>query len=359
MNVPKRLVWLLLIAASSGCGADATTSDATVASASAALRESSFSFELSLRDASPVQIHARLWSGGARTGATVLAVHGLSETAATFEPLASAILNDRWLRRRVRRVIAIDMPGHGESGFPDSASGLSFGDLTIEDNVGVLIDAIRELRRQRLAPSVVIAHSMGGLEVQAAQETLLAQGSSLARLGIRRVLLLAPVPPHGQPWQVPAGDLSPFIVQDPDLGAYLQVPPELFVAQSFGRLDGTVASNAPSPQQAADAGYIGLEPLSTLLQLVELPVQLPDGGTFTPARPSVRADAFRLRNGTLLELASFEQDVLVHADDLAQLYPYLTGDERGWLYDPVAGRDAVHSTFVSDPSSLLGALHWP
>jgi pimeloyl-ACP methyl ester carboxylesterase len=343
-----------------GCAAEVASdgaSDAELGHASAALSETSLAFEVKLRGQSPVQIHARVWSGGARGGATVLAVHGLAETGAIYGPLANAILEDRQLRRRVRQVIAIDMPGHGESGVPAAASGLRFGDLTIEDNVGVVLDSIRALRGQGLAPSVLVGHSMGGLEVQAAQETLLAQGSSLARLGIRRALLLAPVPPHGQPWtQPPASDISALIVNDPELGTYLNFPPQVVMAQMFGKLDGTLASNAPSVQEVIDAGYVGNEPLGLLLQLVEAPVQLPDGSMVTLARPSVREGAFRLRNGTALELASFSQDPLVPAADLALLYPYLTGDRRNRLYTPIVGDDATHAMFIPDAEGVLDAL---
>lgn len=352
-----RLLCGLLIAGALGCSAPVGVEDDALASSGSALTESSLQLEVTLRGTSPVQIHAHVWDGGARGGATVLAVHGLSETGATYGPLANAIFQDRGLRRRIRRVIAIDQPGHGESGVPDAATGLRFGDLAIEDYVGVVIDSIRALRSQRMAPSVLIGHSMGGLEVQVVQDTLLAQGTSLARLGVRRAILLAPVPPHGQPWTVPmSGDLSPFVMTTPELGTFLQVPPLVFIAQSFGTPAGTLVANAPTEQEVTDAGYVGAEPLSLVLQLVEAPVQLPDGTTFMPARPSVRERAFAARNGTLLELASFSLDPLVPAADLAQLYPYLTGDARNRLYTPVVADDAAHSMFVSNPETVLDAL---
>jgi len=349
----------LCFAGALGCAAEVASDGALDAtdSTSAALRESSLAFEVTLRGQNPVQIHARVWDGGARGGATVLAVHGLAETSAIYGPLASAILEDRQLRRRVRRVIAIDMPGHGASPAPDPAGGLLFGDLTIEDNVTIVLDSIRALRRQGLAPSVLVGHSMGGLEVQAAQESLLQQGSSLARLGVRRALLLAPVPAHGRPWtQPPPSDLSALITTDPALGTYLNFPPEVFLAQSFGKLDGTLASNAPSLQEVIDAGYVAPEPLGLVLQLVEAPIQLPDGSTVVVPRPSVREGAFRLRNGTALELASFSQDPLIAAADLALLYRYLTGDTRDRLYTPVVDPDATHNLFVVEPEAVLDAL---
>lgn len=356
--------WLALCAllslAGLGCAADAGAGagdQGEIDSSAAALSERSLAFEVNLRGDVPVKIHARIWDGGSILGQTVLAVHGLSETGAVYGPLATTLLEDRALRRRVRRVIAIDMPGHGESGVPPEASGVKFGDLQIEDNVTVVIESIRALRRQGLAPSALIGHSMGGLEVQAAQEALLKQNSSLARLGIRRALLLAPVPPHGRQWtQPPPSDLSPFIVDDPALGTYLQFPPQVFIGQSFGKLDGTLASNAPSVEEVVEAGYMAPEPLGLLLELVEAPVMLPDGSTITLQRPSVREGAFRVRNGTALELASFSQDVLIAAGDLAALYPYLTSDTRNRLYTPVVAADATHSMFLSNPEAVLDAL---
>jgi pimeloyl-ACP methyl ester carboxylesterase len=340
-----------------GCAAEVSPDAGELGSASAALQETSLAFEVTLRGEHPVQIHARVWSGGARGGATVLAVHGLAETGAIYAPLANAILEDRALRRRVRRVIAIDMPGHGESRAPSPEGGLLFGQLTIEDNVQVVVDSIRALRAEGLAPSVLVGHSMGGLEVQAAQESLLTQGSSLARLGIRRALLLAPVPAHARPWtQPPPSDLNALITTDAALGTYLNFPPQAFLGQAFGRLDGTLAGNAPTLDEVIAAGYVAPEPLGLLLQLVEAPIQLPDDTTVVVPRPSVREGAFRLRNGTALELASFSQDPLIPAADLAALYPYLTGDTRGRLYAPIVDPDATHNYFVAAPEAVLDAL---
>lgn len=350
-------LWLSLVPSLVGCAANTAGEDVQAASASAALRESSLAFDVQLRGTIPVSIHARVWEGSARGGATVLAVPGLSETAAVYGPLATTILQDRVLRRVVRRVIAIEMPGHGESGVPPVESGLKFGDLVIEDNVSVVVQSIDALAQQRLAPSILIGHSMGGLEVQAAQQALLDQQSSLARHGIRRVLLLAPVPPHGRPWTVPqTGDLSSLVQQDPVLGTYVAFPPEVFIAQSFGTPAGTLVAGAPTPDEVMQAGYVGPEPLGLLLQLVEAPVTLPDGSMFTPARPSVDQGAFALRNGTLLKLASFSQDVLVPAADLAALYPYLTLDPFNLGYVPVETADAAHCMFISNPEGVLEAL---
>jgi pimeloyl-ACP methyl ester carboxylesterase len=322
--------------------------------------EQELSLELPLRSTGSVKIHAWSWSGGASSGATVLAVHGLSESAAVYRPLALAMLEDASWKKRVQRVIAIDMPGHGKSDFPDPDGVASFGELAIEDYVGIVIDAIGKLDERGLGPSVVIGHSMGGLELQAAQERLLASGSSLARLGVTRAVMLAPVPAHARPWMVPAsGDLSPFVVQDMKHGAYLELPVEVFLAQSFGRrADGMIVANAPTPAQATEAGYAAREPMSVLTQLLEAPVPLPDGTMLMPKRPSVRAGAFAPGNGTTLELVSFSQDPLVQAADLKPLYDYLNGGSDA-LYHAIEANDAAHNMFVSNPGAVLDALQWP
>jgi pimeloyl-ACP methyl ester carboxylesterase len=284
-----------------------------------------------------------------RSGTTILTVHGLTETAAAWGPLTEAIFADRQLRNRVRRVIAIDLPGHGDSPAPVGLpGGVRFGDLTIDDNVSVLIQSIRTLRELGLGSRVIVGHSMGGLEIQGAQGALLAKGSSLAELGIRRALLLAPVPAGGQRFtQPPPADLSPFIMNDPALGTFLLLPPEVArLAGGFTRPDGTLAEG--TPDAATIAAFNGPEPLTTLLQLTD---QIP-----TLPRPTVPKGGFSVRaNGTLLSVVAFSQDVLVQPDDLDDLYNFLIGG-RGLLFRMVDTPTAVHSMFISDPVGLLNEL---
>lgn len=357
-----------------GCGDDADPSRATgdagsnavtmgdasnsVADPVGQLDESHLTLEVPLRGKGKQPIHAMMWSGGAESGATVLAVHGLSESAAVYGPLAKAMIKSATWQKRVRRLIAIDMPGHGKSDFPSVEGGPTFGELAIEDYVGIVIDAVRALRERDLGPSVAIGHSMGGLELQAAQEQLLASNSSFAALGVKRVVLLSPVPAHGRPWMVPmSGDLSAFVVQDAKQGAYLELPAALFVAQSFGKLDASVAADAPTPEQATAAGYPAREPMSVLGQLLEAPVMLPNGMTLMPKRPSVSQGAYQSKNGTALELASFSQDVLVRPSDLMMLATFLAGESAS-AYVAVEADNAVHNMFVSDPEGVLKALKW-
>ncbi len=325
-----------------------------------ALATTDVTFDVALRGTGTSTIHGHIFTNPAKcSGVNVLAVHGLSGTGVYFTPLAQAIFADSGLSSAVKRIVAIDMPGHGDSTYPSNLpDGLTFGDLTIDDNVSVVIQSIDALRSRGLGPRVIMGHSMGGLEVQAAQQALLSAGSSYAAHGVLGAVLLAPVPTHGQQWvRPPSGDPTPFIVNDPTLGSYFYLPPAIWIqAGTFTTLAGTVVANAPTVAEVTAGPYVGPEPLTTLLQLVEASVPLPDGGSVTLERPTVNAGAFALKHGTPLVVASFSQDVLVPAVNLAPLYEYLTGDTHDRLYRPVVADDAVHGMLISDPTAMLDAI---
>jgi pimeloyl-ACP methyl ester carboxylesterase len=157
---------------------------------------------VSIRGAGRATIAAHVFENPMHRGAVnVLAVHGPAETGFVFEPLAQAIFADPSLGRAVRRVVAIDLSGHGDSSDPTTLpAGATFADLTTEDEVSVVIQSIDALRQLCVLPSAIVAHSMGGLEVQGAQQELLDEGSSLAAHGIFGAVLLAPVPVANVPW---------------------------------------------------------------------------------------------------------------------------------------------------------------
>ncbi len=279
-------------------------------------------------------------------GATILAVPGLTETAAAWEPLVESIFADPQLAPFVRRVIALDLPGHGDSPVPVGLPFGLFGELLIDDNISVIIQSLGILDASGLGANAIMAHSMGGLAVQGAQEALLANGASLSHLGVRAAILLAPVPAGGQQWtQPPPADLSPFIVSDPALGTFLALPPIAFqLGNSFRTTSGGLIPNLPGLAQLTP--YVGLEPIATLLQLVgQLPIP----------RPTARSRAFAPKHGTALSIVSFSEDVLVPAGDLDDLYAYLTGPS-GKLYRPIVAPDAVHGMFISNPDGLIEAI---
>ncbi|MDA8140437.1 MAG: alpha/beta hydrolase [Desulfobacteraceae bacterium] len=284
------------------------------------------------------------------TGATILAVHGLTGNAASWQPLVDAMYKDGFLGRTVKRVIAIDLPGHGKSPMPENLPGGPFGNLLIDDNISVIMQSIIALQAMNLGPRVIMGHSMGGLAIQGLQEALLKQDLSLAHLGIFRAVLLAPVPAASSVWtQGPPSDISPFVKYTPSLGTYIDLTPEAALyGGSFTVLDGSLVPNAPS--LADTAAYNAPEPYYTVLQLVG--ILAPQGFP----RPDAREGAFSICKGTLLNVISFSQDVLVPAGDLDDLYNYLTGNTLGLFYRKVDKSDACHSMLISNPAEVVKAL---
>jgi pimeloyl-ACP methyl ester carboxylesterase len=283
-------------------------------------------------------------------GSTVLAVHGFTETAKMWEPLTSVLFAHPVAKKLVRRVIALDLPGHGKSPIPTLASGL-FGDLSIYDNIGVVIQVIDGLRAKGLAPRVLLGHSMGGLAIQGAQERLLAAGSSLAKHGVFSAVLMAPVPVANITAWAPASSdpLPPQYYRD-DNGIYIVLDAQ---ASIFGGGFSTTASTPGNPVITPAAftldftGQIGAEPQVTTGQLVGAIPNLP--------RPSARRGAFALRNGTVLTVVGFSEDVLTPAALQPALYEHLLGRE-GCLYQEVVAPDAVHSMMLVNPTELLDQL---
>jgi pimeloyl-ACP methyl ester carboxylesterase len=274
--------------------------------------------------------------------------------------LASAIFADNNLKNRVDRVIAIDLPKHGLSPAPTLPPGLLFGNLLIEDNASIVIQAIGALTAQDMAPTWIMGHSMGALATQVAQEQLLSQGSSLANLGVSRATLIAAVPARGTVWtRFPGADLTPFIKVDPQLGQILDVPTAACGLSGFTTLSGTIAPGAPSAATCIANGWMSIEPLTAVAELNgSFCVGDPDSATSAGlCRPFVRGGAFAPGNGTRLMVLGFSQDSLTPFVDQDDLYSYLTGTSAGPdLFRPTVSDDAVHSMFIANPSEVVSAI---
>ncbi len=284
-------------------------------------------------------------------GRTVLAVHGFTETAAMWEPLAEALFEHVATRYRINRVIALDLPGHGNSPIPPLGTlgeGRDFGTLTIYDNVAVVIQAIGFLDTQGIGPRTVVGHSMGGLAVQSAQETLLSSGSSLADLGVTRAVLLAPVPvAEITEWTAAGGEL-PAEYYRFDNGTYIVLDA---LGAQFGGGFTTLAGEVIPEAFALDySTLIGAEPITTAGQLVGAIPELP--------RPSAQEGAFALRNGTYLTVIGFSEDVLTPAALQPALYQHLLG-RNGFGYQEVVAPDAVHAMVITNPAGMLDQLFAP
>ena len=289
-------------------------------------------------------------------GRSLFAVHGIANTAATWEPFAEALFADNssvllpgngapvcWLA-------AIDLPGRGGSTVPTD---LLFSDLVLDDYVTAIEAALAALSRQGAAPSALIGHSQGGLLVQMLQQRLVDRGTDLRRrFGVRSAVLLAPAPPEGLPWfLVESGAsqalLAQFLVVDPMLGPVISASDEAFVALFFSDLQGVVASGAPTPAEVAARGFNAPEPLFVAANLV---------GTPPFNRPVIDRGIFSSSRGTRLFMATYEQDTLIRPEENAVLYEFLTEDAALSGLAVIVGAETVHEIHVSEPRDLLAAV---
>ena len=311
----------------------------------------------------------------AGSGETVLAIHGLAHTAASWEPFAKKVFDlklpapagnlvpdfpagthpESRLPPRVSRIVAIDLPGRGGSGVPSDGK---FGELTLESFVTVILETLERLPRLGLEPTTVIGHSQGALLVQMAQQRLIEAGTTLrAEYGIDTAVMLAASPPADIVWAfsyVALEYFGPFVTWTQELGQHIAVADEVWPHFFFTNAYGELASNAPSAAEVAV--YNAKEPTVSASQLIGATVPLPDGTEHTFDRPYVARDAFAAANGTRLHMAAYDQDGQAPPNEGMELYHYLTGDASFAGFSYIEGREAIHDLHISDPETLIRGM---
>jgi pimeloyl-ACP methyl ester carboxylesterase len=320
--------------------------------------------QVPMRSGSTVDLHVKIWENvspncWAGFGNTVLAFHGITETASIWGNIASAVLNNyqdkSWdgalISGNICRFVALDMPGHGRSSFPTGGS-LLFGDMVVEDWAVAAFAAMDRLKAINVRPTILMGHSAGGLLIEIMQDTLLKQrmGACLRKTyGIRHAILLAPAPPAGFPlsfFEDPAfgASVQPFIFLDPKFGAYFLMPPLGWIVPIFSGVDGKVIASAPTVDEVISRQYQSPESMGVLLQLASY-------GPFR--RPSVDAGIFAPFRGTNLRMVAFENDIIVRHQEVQPVYRYLTFDDSNARYVVVKGTESVHGMLISDAAMLL------
>ena len=300
---------------------------------------------------------------------TLLAVHGLAHTGATFEPLANEVFKKTG-RDKIDRVLALNFPGRNGSGLP---SNLQFGDLTVEDYTAVLLGVLDQLPKQINIESIV-GHSMGGLIIQTAQNSLRSSGTSLQKeYGIKNVYLLAPSIPNPLPWLfVDSGLADPrlgssvsdilamLISFDPSLGLYLQLLSSdraeqaelLGIWLTFFFTNSLREFVAGTPfTTALKSKYLSNEALIMILQL---------SGSNGFVRPSVKRGIFNKRVQKCFRIVTFSEDLAVPGENLLQehldLGTFLTGNARSANVVLIDAPDAVHDMFIVNPREVAKAI---
>ena len=243
---------------------------------------------------------------------TLLAVHGLAHTGATFEPLANELF-EKTGRDKIDRVLALNFPGRNGSGLP---SNLQFGNLTVEDYTAVLLGVLDQLPKQINIESIV-GHSLGGLIIQTAQNSLRSSGTSLQKeYGIKNVYLLAPSIPNPLPWLfadsgAASGIVASLISSDPSLGSFLRLLSNdplkqagllgIWLTFFFTNSLGEFVAGTPFTT-ALELNYVSDEALIMILQLV---------GSNGVVRPSVDPGIFNKRVQECFRIVTFSEDLEV------------------------------------------------
>ncbi len=305
--------------------------------------------EIQLRPGVTVDLHAAVFVNESHpcNGNVAIAIHGMLHSAATWERMVASLFDDNPAGRKICRVVALDMPGHGASGLPGN---FWFGALTVEDYVTAMLRALDQINAVNIRPDTVFAHSFGGLIVQLAQQRLLSQGTNLRQAyGVKDVVLLA----SGAPKQVPVYAIDSGMLTQTVM-SFAQVD---FIAGTVSISDSVwawlffapnpadpsfVVPGAPTPAEVMAGHYNAPEPLAVNSALMD--------------RPGVDAAIFAPPHGTALTLVTYQQDVVIRPEESLALYFYLTGDDTSSGFVLVPSSEAVHDTHISNPALLLQSI---
>jgi pimeloyl-ACP methyl ester carboxylesterase len=287
---------------------------------------------------------------------TILVLNGTSQTSNNFKDLAESVLASDG---DVSRMILLDYPGHGNSGFP--VGGTKFGDLTMDDYVNTLLGALTTFSLSSgsdYKPNVILAHSLGAELTQMLQTKLVKEGTSLReKFGIRAAIFIASDIPGPLPWfviDIGAADMLAelFVREDRNLGSVfdlLTLPegPEMWISfLYYADRNGNTVPGAPTPDEALSKGFISLESASMAKQLVGFPTT--PGGPRNP-RPQIEPKIFSPKRGTLTAVVTLEQDILFLPGEHRSLYSFITGDESYKFFYSLAGPTTVHNVQTIEP----------
>lgn len=284
---------------------------------------------------------------------TAFAIHGINATAASWGRFADAFFVGP-SEEQLCLIAAIDHPGHGLSGLPQ---GVLFGELIVEDYARAVMEVLDRLSWRGIHPTILMGHSQGTLTIQAMQQTLREEGSSLRdRFGVRDAVFFGTQGPMQLPAEfvLPDAALEASIeaakITTEEKGTFVPGPPEVFQLNWFINLDLALSSDAPSVEEIAAGGWNADIPLFAVLQAVGV-----QGFNPPPADPGVLASSL----GTTLHLIHFADDPW--SLNAAAIYEYLTGDASLSGFIPVTDPDneAVHLYNVTDPDRVRSFIDLP
>ncbi len=286
---------------------------------------------------------------------TAFFIHGINATAASWERFVKAFFaGDR--RRQLCVAAAMDQPGHGGSGLP---SGVSFGELMVEDYARAAIETLSRLRAEGIRPTILVGHSQGTSTIQTMQQMLTQEGTDLrGRFGVRDVVFLGTQGPMELraafllPDQSIADLIASLVTTTPEKGTFVQGPPSIFQQLWFINLNLQPSSKTPSLETIAGNGWNADVPLFAVLQAA---------GQAGFNTPSVAAGVFGPESGSALHLIDFADDPWSLTPRAQEIYEYLTGDASlsGFVTVTDPQNEAVHDYMITHPDLVRGFIDLP
>ena len=280
-------------------------------------------------------------------GSTVLVLNGTGQTSITFQPFADKTFTDK-IGKKISRFVLLNYPGHANSSLPISKSGANFGSLTLSDYVTALIESIKVLDNIGIAPDFIMGHSLGAEMLHLAQDRLITQGTSFRKqFGVKGAFFVVPDIVGPVPWGFADSGTGTAVVQmltvnDPLEGTVVRFPPPVWLAFFYGDLAGKIASQAPTPADAAQRFITD----DSRLMAAEFVGAL-------GSRPLVTEGIFADSQGTISGLVGLEQDGIYTQAEHKALYTYLTKDKAATMFFFLTGPTTVHNQHVFEPSALL------
>lgn len=282
-------------------------------------------------------------------GKTVLFQHGLAHTGNTGKPLAAKLFSTPSTSAKISQVVLIDQPGHGGSSLP---VGMLFGDLGQLDYANTLIESLDELQSNGVNVDAIVAHSMGGLITQVAQNILVSQGTSLhTRFGVDNAIFLSPSPNGNVPWV--SADLLlgtvlaiPHIKNSAEKGKYVEVLPLTWQILFCTNLLTLPVAGTPSATTISSEPYISTEPYKATAELLGVPGY--------PRLP-VTAGVFGAAYGTVTRLVTNSQDKFILPIESQNNYRFLTGDMTDARFQIMMSLDSAHDMYLTNPQGMINA----
>ncbi|MES2215953.1 MAG: alpha/beta hydrolase [Patescibacteria group bacterium] len=287
-----------------------------------------------------VNIEIIVLDAGRNNGDDITCLHGLVHTADTFLPIGTAMLHRD---KKIHSVILINRVGHGGSSLPYGPAGVVFGDITVDDESTVLLGVIDRLTANGADISELIAHSLAGSIALAANDKLVAAGTSFSKLGIEvkpvnstfPAEISDPIADSGYYDAVLLDPANGYLQWSAETGFYVTLDPYSFL---YFFLPPTTTL---TPEDLVSLGYIDKDPLGVTLGVLGMANE----------RISIQSGGFSRKHGKDITFSVGQNDGNTDLEQTRELSKYVTAG-----VDRVVVIRGGHSSYIDMPYEIAEDL---